>query len=509
MLILYGTQTGNAKYVAEEVGRECTRRFIKSRVFAMDDYDITQLPTEKIVVFIISTTGQGEPTATMKKSWKFLTRKDLPKDSLKEVNFTVFGLGDSSYEIFNAMARKLYQRLIQLGANSFHDRALGDDLHDFGYEAEFDPWLETLWDDLYKLDPELKSEDIKLEDSIEDTVYKVDIIKESDREEQLTELEKEFFKSHSNSEGVLNTLKFFNNPIDVKSNKLFGVVTQNKLLTSDEVKQSDDKETRHIELTFSDPNLRYNPGDVCCVIPQNNIEIIKEFLESQDLSDNDLLRIRPNEECISSSAPLRFPMLISALELFSYWLDTLGVPNRYFFKVMTHFTDDEIRCQKLMELCAKTSEGKSEYYRYCHREKRTHVEILHDFNTTKIPVSYLIQLIGPQKPREFSIASSQLIYPESLHLTMGVLRYKTVGHKRLKKGICSSWLSELPVPATHEILCYIKSGTFILPDLSTPIICIAAGTGVAPFRGIIQDRVARLKNEEVKVDSPAVILFYG
>ena len=117
MLILYGTQTGNAKYVAEEVGRECTRRYIKTQVLAMDDYDITQLPTQKIVIFIISTTGQGEPTATMVQSWKFLTRKDLPADSLTNVNFTVLGLGDSSYEIFNAMARKLYQRLLQLGAN--------------------------------------------------------------------------------------------------------------------------------------------------------------------------------------------------------------------------------------------------------------------------------------------------------------------------------------------------------------------------------------------------------
>ena len=169
MLILYGTQTGNAKYVSEEIGRECTRRHITARVLAMDEYDITQLPTEHIVIFVISTTGQGEPTATMKTSWKFLTRKDLPSDSLINLNFTVFGLGDSSYEIFNAMARKMYQRLLQLGANCFHDRALGDTQHDFGYEAEFDPWLESLWDSIYSLDSSLKSnEEIKPTDSIED-----------------------------------------------------------------------------------------------------------------------------------------------------------------------------------------------------------------------------------------------------------------------------------------------------------------------------------------------------
>jgi len=212
MLILYGTQTGNAKYVSEEVGRECTRRNIKATVSAMDDYDITQLPTEKIVIFIISTTGQGEPTATMQRSWKFLTRKDLPSDSLTNLNFTVFGLGDSSYEIFNAMARKLYQRLLQLGAKCLHDRALGDDQHDFGYEAEFDPWLDTLWDNLYKLKPSLKPDEIKPEDSIEDSVYIVDLIKHEERDSKLSLDEKEFLAQNTDENGKLDTMKFFNDP---------------------------------------------------------------------------------------------------------------------------------------------------------------------------------------------------------------------------------------------------------------------------------------------------------
>ena len=70
----------------------------------------------------------------MMESWKFLLRKDLQKDSLKSLKYTIFGLGDSSYDIFNAMARKLDQRLKQLGAVRFHKRGLGDEQHDFGYE---------------------------------------------------------------------------------------------------------------------------------------------------------------------------------------------------------------------------------------------------------------------------------------------------------------------------------------------------------------------------------------
>jgi sulfite reductase alpha subunit-like flavoprotein len=92
-------------------------------------------------VFIIATTGDGEPPTTMEKAWKFLMRSDLKNGDLKNVKFTSFGLGDSSYALFNAMAKKLTQRLLNLGAQIFHKVALGDYQHDFGYEGEFDPWL--------------------------------------------------------------------------------------------------------------------------------------------------------------------------------------------------------------------------------------------------------------------------------------------------------------------------------------------------------------------------------
>jgi sulfite reductase alpha subunit-like flavoprotein len=84
------------------------------------------LPRQKLVVFIVATTGEGEAPSSMVNTWKFLLRKDLPPNSLKALNFSVFGLGDSSYEYFNAVAKKLTSRLIGLGANLIHEIGLGD-----------------------------------------------------------------------------------------------------------------------------------------------------------------------------------------------------------------------------------------------------------------------------------------------------------------------------------------------------------------------------------------------
>lgn len=75
---------------------------------------------------MIATTGDGEPPQTMLNAWKFLLRADLPANSLSKLKFTVFGLGDSTYPLFNAMAKKLTQRLLNLGAELIHKIGLGD-----------------------------------------------------------------------------------------------------------------------------------------------------------------------------------------------------------------------------------------------------------------------------------------------------------------------------------------------------------------------------------------------
>ena len=125
-LVLYGTQTNTSRLAAEEVGREALRRKLNTSIMSFDEFPIIRLPQTKRAIFIIATTGEGEAPQTMLNAWQFLLRKDLPPNSLKNLNFSVFGLGDSSYALFNAMAKKLTQRLLDLGATLFHKVGLGD-----------------------------------------------------------------------------------------------------------------------------------------------------------------------------------------------------------------------------------------------------------------------------------------------------------------------------------------------------------------------------------------------
>lgn len=81
----------------------------------------------------------------MKNFWKFLLRKSLPADSLSALTFGCIGLGDSSYQKFNFVAKKVHKRLLQLGAKAILPVGLCDDQHDLGFGAVLGPWLEDFW----------------------------------------------------------------------------------------------------------------------------------------------------------------------------------------------------------------------------------------------------------------------------------------------------------------------------------------------------------------------------
>jgi sulfite reductase alpha subunit-like flavoprotein len=104
-MILYGSETGTAEEVAFKIYRMTCEHQFNCAISSLDDYDITSLPTETCIVWVVSTTGEGEVPSNMKRFWNFLLRKSLSPDSLSGVFTAVFGLGDSSYEKFNSSAR--------------------------------------------------------------------------------------------------------------------------------------------------------------------------------------------------------------------------------------------------------------------------------------------------------------------------------------------------------------------------------------------------------------------
>ena len=142
--ILYGSQTGQAKAIAEEIHEFSEQHGLKSNLFCLS---LTEkkfaLEKEALVVFVVSTTGEGDPPDTMCKFLRRLKKKTLPGTHLENLHFALLALGDTNYTNFCNNGKVLDKRLLELGARQFYDTGHADDA--VGLELTVEPWIEGLW----------------------------------------------------------------------------------------------------------------------------------------------------------------------------------------------------------------------------------------------------------------------------------------------------------------------------------------------------------------------------
>ncbi|KAJ1961999.1 NAPDH-dependent diflavin reductase [Dipsacomyces acuminosporus] len=461
LLILYGSQTGYAEDTARRIARQAWRRRFSTQVQAMDQVDRgLVLAAACPVIFICSTTGQGEEPDNMKKFWRFLLRKSLPHDILDGVEFAVFGLGDSSYQKFNFPAKRLFRRLQQLGASPMLPRGDGDDQHYLGVDGTLDPWLSSLWAALQERFP-------NTEPIIPDTVTPEPTF------------DVEFAARHPDT------------PPAVQGPPSADGGYPAKLVVSERITAEDHfQDVRHFQFELQGPEdssslPTWSPGDCAVFRPSNLDKDVAVFLEAMGwLEDAD----KPVSVCPRdpASAPPWLPLCTTLRWLFTFYFDIKSVPRRSFFEMLCYFSQDQDQKEKLQEFSA--AEGQDDLHAYCMRPKRTILEVLEDFSKSRIPLGYIFDVFPVIAERSFSISSAAAVTPRTVDLTVAIVNYRTMMHLP-RVGVCTQWLVHLPVGQTVPLR--FAKGTMKLPsDTSTPIIMVGPGTGIAAFMSFIRQRIS-------------------
>ena len=231
-----------------------------------------------------------------------------------------------------------------------------------------------------------------------------------------------------------------------------------------------------VRLIEFETDLPYKCGDVAVILPHCSPGAVHLLAELLGLKD------QLHRRFVATSGSTSISM--SVRELFQNRLHITRIPSRSFFEKLVWFANDERERERLMEFLEPGSID--DLYTYCHRPRRTSVEVLQDFPqiAASIPFEYVFELFASIRPRSFSIASSPKVHEHRLQLLVAIVRFKTIIALH-REGLCSHYLAQLR--HGEQVLMKITS-SFQLIDDDRPAIMIGPGTGVAPFRGWILER---------------------
>uniref|UniRef100_A0A7I4EI93 FAD-binding FR-type domain-containing protein n=1 Tax=Physcomitrium patens TaxID=3218 RepID=A0A7I4EI93_PHYPA len=288
---------------------------------------------------------------------------------------------------------------------------------------------------------------------------------------------------------------------------IFAKMLVNSRITSEDHEQ----DVRHIELDLGSSGAQYVPGDILTLLPSQKLASVDKFLQRCGLDGDTFVTVEANDSDVCTIAQAEDvetvckPTAVLLKTIVEALMDIDSAsPRRYFFEVMSHFASAEHEKERLQYFA--TPEGRDDLYRYNQREGRTVLEVLEDFPSVQMPFEWLLQTVPRLQQRSFSISSSQLAHSNEAHLTVAVVEW-TTPFKRKRRGLCSSWLASLDPKIGKVFLpVWFTKGAIALPSPSVPLILVGPGTGCAPFRAFIQERVA-LSNAEEAV--APVLFFFG
>jgi sulfite reductase (NADPH) flavoprotein alpha-component len=230
------------------------------------------------------------------------------------------------------------------------------------------------------------------------------------------------------------------------------------------------KSTQHIVINLLGSGLTYQVGDSLGIFPANSQHLVEKTISSLGGVGNEMLVDR--EGCLHS------------LKDFLTHKANISDISR---KLLLYISQKQ-QCAKKRSFLENLFLEENKLLFKDYLESRQLWEILEENKEVQIPVQELSTLLMPLLPRLYSISSSYQFVGEEVHLTVAYVKYESNGQQR--HGVCTHYLCEL-APLHHPVIpVYIQPHHgFTLPDPDAPIIMVGPGTGVAPFRAFMQERL--------------------
>ncbi|WAO87403.1 Bifunctional cytochrome P450/NADPH--P450 reductase [Fusarium falciforme] len=455
MTVLYGSNSGTCESLAQRVATDAAEHgFHVTKIDCLDTAN-GNLPSDQPVV-IITASYEGQPPDNAGHFVAWVEKADQETKPLKDVSYAVFGCGHKDWvQTFHRIPKLVDRTLEQLGATRLVDIGLTDASENMVF-SDFEAWEDNImWPALearYNSESKKSSADKGL--SVKSSNFRTLTLRQDVKEATVVET------------------KTLTSSTDVKSKK------------------------KHIEVQLPE-GTQYTAGDYLAVLPINPQEVVRRALRRFKLPMDAHLEI-------SSSTPTVLPTdtSVSALDVLSSYVE-LSQPatKRNLLAIAEAAPDEETKA-------ALTSLSEETYVEEVGNKRVSVLEILERYPSVDLPIGDFLQMLPSIRIRQYSISSSPLWNQSRATITFSVLKGPALSGQGTYNGVATSYLDSLADGDTLQVAIRSSPAAFSLPSNpeQTPIICIAAGSGLAPFRGFIQQRAIMIESGRKLAPS---LLFFG
>ncbi|KAJ3013393.1 UNVERIFIED_CONTAM: hypothetical protein HDU68_000713 [Siphonaria sp. JEL0065] len=443
ILIMYGSETGTCQNYAIRLSRMLAP-YVPNVMTINAAVESNSLAKQDAIIVVTSTFGAGSaPSNASKLSSEALASID------EETKFAVFAAGSTVYPDFCLFGKTVFGMFKDKGAKQICGLVFGNDLK--GQTAEFEAFSRKV---VGVLDPSLLETQ-----PTGNAMFKVVVLETSTAAIQLPS---EFH--------------------------LVPVIDNHELL-----REGSSKSVRELFFNLEDANtsLKYETGDHVKVWPLNNSEAVRKLCDLLDINKNaivDVLDVQTNDRAL---LPFKLPATVA--DILGAYLD-LNLRSRMlpaFLDVMCRAADSNISRETIRIMIEHVASENDEVGlktmdlidRYI-----TVYGFLQAFPSIKVTLAHLLEVLLPQKPRHYSISSSnKSTRNQQLSITVAIVE-DSLSSNLARPGVCSSYLQRL-VPHRDSAWIAISKSSFRMPvESDAPILMVAPGTGISPMYGFLKEK---------------------
>jgi cytochrome P450/NADPH-cytochrome P450 reductase len=492
LVIAYGSNFGACKGLAERFAERSRFYGYTNEVMTLNELAESPPQTEPWLLVVMTSTYTSNPPSNAVAFKSLLDRAEPGTASWGNCKYAVWGLGNSQWNAFLAFPRYVSAKLTELGAESICEFAFGD-VGSPVWEKVHSGWNSRVWPILLELSGAQETEAAASRVSAEKAAA-----------ERLSGADSNTAMAMSLGGGdaaprVLLVPKILTNAVGAETLEV-------RALTSRELQAEESpKRTRHLELALP-AGVTYKAGDHVGVCPKNDEDDVERLAQRLGAALEGLFMVPKtlNVRAVPKGAVLQVRNVLTNL------VDIAGKPTLPLVELLLDKAADPADRSRLEEIknILETPDGPDSQLRAAiETGGYDALELLDAFPSCRLNIFEFLQVAQPLRPRYYSPSSSPRVHGDLVHLTVGLEAVRVPDMPgRTFRGLSARYLHTLQERQRVNVFVESADGFHLQADVTKPMLFVSAGTGFAPMRAFLWERLA-LKREGAALAEAA--LFNG